>query len=86
MNTKPSRRNGLTRVRVEKLYRQHPKWTLERYARRLGVSHVTVHYHLASIKAKEPVAGAGMSIETRPVRRPARRTIADPYGQIEGLR
>ena len=82
-NTNPKRKNNLTRQRVEKLYRQHPTWTLERYARRLGVSHVTIHYHLVGIKAQ---AGIRSDKPRKPVRKATRGlSIADPYGQIEGL-
>lgn len=77
MNTKPKRPNGKTRQRIETLYRQHPNWTLERYARRLGLSHTAVYYHLVDIKAK-------YRRPDQPAPRQARRqSVADPYGQIE---
>lgn len=82
MKTKPSRPNGKTRQRIEQLYRQHPDWTLERFARKLGMSTTAVFYHLVDVKAK--VAASQPSKRSRPYR--ARRLmVADPYGQIEGL-
>lgn len=80
MKTKPTRPNGNTRKRLEGLYRAHPNWTLERFARRLGMSTTAIHYHLTAIKASGIVVA--ITENRRPVRRTKRRMVADPYGQI----
>lgn len=78
MKTKPTRPNGNTRKRLEGLYRAHPNWTLERFARRLGMSTTAIYYHLTAIKA----SGIVVVTENQPVHRTKRRMVADPYGQI----